>query len=89
MSESSTSPTPQTQFPRSTNSLLDPSEKEFIDKFPDELVKAIMAFDDSHIRVSLVVPDGVTTLIFNGERATAVRDYLEMQFAYGLRNDPR
>lgn len=89
MTESATSQPYPSGFPRSTNRLLSPSEKVFIDRFPDELVKAVFEFDDANIKATVMTPSGVEAQVFNGEKATAVRDYFEMQFAYGIRKDPR
>lgn len=89
MSESSNSPTPLSQFPRSTNHLLSPSEKSFIDAMPNEVVGAILDHPDMDISAGVLRDSGVEFREFEGERATAVRDYLDMQFAYGVRRDPR
>lgn len=79
------------EFPRATNSLLSQEEKNFLDDIPDEGVKVVMETDDMDLKISFVPKDLSTTIYFEfaGDRATAVRDYYEMLFAYGVRTDPR
>lgn len=89
MSESSNSQPLTSEFPRTTNRLLSQEDKRFLDMFPDDLVKAIFEFDDADIKATQLTSQGATMLTFIGEKATAVRDYFEMQFAYGVRKDPR
>lgn len=82
----------QETFPKATNSLLSQEEKLFLDDMPDEVVRRIYVKPDaSGISLTYIPKDasGVTQFTFEGERATAVRDYLEMLFAHGIRKDVR
>lgn len=81
-------------FPRKTNSLLSQDEKNFLDDIPDAAVDVILATatEDKNLTLSFVANDLSTTKYYEftaGERATAVKDYYEMLFAYGIRKDPR
>lgn len=80
------------EFPRSTNSLLTQDEKNFLDDLPDEGVVYLMSCPpDAHMKASFISNDLERSFYyeFKDERNQAVKDYYEMLFHFGVRKDPR
>lgn len=85
------------EFPRETNHLLTQDEKNFLDDLPDAAVKSVLSIiditDGRAVTLSFYPKDETKQATLHEfktpERKLAVKDYYEMLFAYGVKDDPR